>query len=143
MIIAFENLSDTFPASERLKDWLLAVAQHHGVVLGQVGYRFVDGPTMLSLNQRYLQHDTHTDILTFDYSEGGLCSYEAIINLEMLAHNASAFSQSTENELIRLLSHAFLHVLGLNDKSPEEKEAMRKAEEEAIAMFHVKPSTNV
>ena len=143
MIIAFENLPDTFPTSECLRNWLLALAQHHGVVLGQVGYRFVDGSTMLSMNQRYLQHDTHTDILTFDYSEGNLCSYEAIINLEMLEHNASIFSQSVENELIRLLSHAFLHVLGLNDKSPDEKEAMRTAEGEAIEMFHVKPTTDV
>lgn len=143
MRIAFENLPENFPSPNQLRNWLQSVAQHHRVVLGQVAYRFVDGTTMLSMNQRYLQHDTDTDILTFDYSKGGICSYEAIINLEMLAHNAATFSQSAENELIRLLSHAFLHVLGLNDKRSEEKEVMRAAEEEAIAMFHVKHTSDV
>jgi probable rRNA maturation factor len=143
MKIAFENLPSHYLAPTILRAWLEDLATAHNIILTKVSYRFVEGKAMLEYNQNYLQHNTHTDILTFDYSTPEQFSYEAIINLEMLEHNAEKFSESVDNELIRLLSHAFFHVKGLKDKTEEDKIQMRAAEAAAIKMFHVKHLKNV
>jgi probable rRNA maturation factor len=121
-----------------LAHWLSSVAQREGYTLDRLEYNFVDAETLFSLNQEYLQHNTDTDIITFDYTETKAIQAEAFISYPALRRNAKLNGQTIENEVLRLLSHALLHCMGYNDKSDEEKSTMRLKEEECINLFHVK-----
>jgi len=103
-------------------------------------FNFVDSAQLLLLNTEFLNHDTDTDIITFDYTTGTAVSAEAFISLEAVSNNAKEYSQTIENEQLRLICHALLHCLGYNDKSDQEKKNMRSKEEECINLFHVKQS---
>ena len=100
--------------------------------VGKLEFNFVDSETMLGLNKGFLSHNTDTDVITFDYSEKGLITAEVFISLSVMRENAKKYSQTTENEAIRLISHGLFHCLGYKDKSNNEKEIMRKKEEEFI-----------
>jgi probable rRNA maturation factor len=118
--------------------WLSTIAEKEGYSLNQLEYNFVDAEALLSLNQKYLNHDTDTDIITFDYTETKRIQAEAFISCPALLQNAKLNGQTAENEVLRLLSHALLHCMGYNDKTAEQKEVMRLKEEECINLFHVK-----
>ena len=94
---------------------------------------------MLKLNQSYLNHETHTDVITFDYSTDGFISGECYICLDRAEENSFKFSQSTENELYRLCVHALLHCIGHTDQTQDEKKRFRALENKYLKMFHVKP----
>ena len=121
-----------------LAHWLITIAEKEGYSLDQLEYNFVDAETLLSLNQKYLKHDTDTDIITFDYTETKGIQAEAFISCPALLQNAKLNGQTIENEVLRLLSHALLHCVGYKDKTAEQKEVMRLKEEECINLFHVK-----
>ena len=95
---------------------------------------------MRALNVDFLNHDNHTDILTFDYSEEKNLIAEVYISLSMMIENAKKYNQSIDNECIRLVSHGLFHCLGYKDKTTNEKDAMSKMEEEFI--FAVSRETN-
>ena len=124
--------------NKQLSEWLVKVANKEGFVIQKLHYNFVDACKLHELNQKYLNHDNDTDILTFDYSVDNEISAEAFISHDALEQNAKINNQSIEKETLRLLSHALLHCFGHVDKSPHEKLFMRLKEEECIAMFHVK-----
>ena len=124
--------------NKQLSEWLVEIAKKEGFVIQRLHYNFVDAYELYELNQKYLNHDNDTDILTFDYSVDNEISAEAFISHDALEQNAKTNKQSVEKETLRLLSHALLHCFGLHDKSPDEKLFMRHKEEECIAMFHVK-----
>ena len=124
--------------NKQLSEWLVKVANKEGFVIQKLHYNFVDACKLHELNQKYLNHDNDTDILTFDYSVDNEISAEAFISHDALEQNAKINNQSIEKETLRLLSHALLHCFGHDDKSPHEKLFMRLKEEECIAMFHVK-----
>jgi rRNA maturation RNase YbeY len=90
------------------------------------------------MNQEYLNHDTHTDIITFDYSSQKTLSAEIFISMWAIRQSAKDENQTTENETLRVISHGVLHCMGLNDKKREEKAMMRKSENRFIELFHVK-----
>ena len=117
---------------------LLQYASEDGFTIDTLEYNFVDSEKMHSLNKKYLDHSTDTDIITFDYSVENEISAEAFISHEALELNAQKHNQSVEKETLRLVSHALLHCFGYKDKSQDEKSLMRLKEEECIAMFHVK-----
>lgn len=118
--------------------WLNSIVEHEGYIVEELEYNFVDADTMLSLNQEYLNHDTDTDIITFDYTESKAIKAEAYISCDALKKNAKLHAETIEGESLRLLSHALLHCLGYNDKTNEQKELMRSKEEDCINLFHVK-----
>jgi rRNA maturation RNase YbeY len=124
--------------NKQLSEWLVKVANKEGFIIQKLHYNFVDARKLYELNQKYLNHDNDTDILTFDYSVDNEISAEAFISHDALEQNAKINNQSIEKETLRLLSHALLHCFGHPDKSPDEKLFMRLKEEECIAMFHVK-----
>ncbi len=126
-----------FPELE-LGQWLAAIAEEQGYIIEEVEFNFVDADKMLLLNQEYLNHDTHTDIITFDYTETKALVAEVYISCPALQKNAELHSQTPENECLRLLSHAILHCLGFNDKSIYQKQLMRSKEDDCINLFHVK-----
>ena len=127
----------TLPEAD-LVFWLNSIVEQEVYTVEQLEYNFVNTAIMLSLNQEYLNHDTDTDIITFDYTESKAIKAESYISCDALKQNSQINTQSIENETLRLLSHALLHCLGYNDNTSEQKELMRSKEEDCINLFHVK-----
>lgn len=118
-------------------DWVTRIIESEDFVEGQLDYVFCTDDYLLSINQEYLNHDTYTDIITFDYSEGKSISGDIFISTERVVENALAYKVSREEEFLRVMSHGVLHLIGFGDKTKEEQELMRKKEEEKIKLFHV------
>lgn len=105
---------------------------------GEINYIFCDDNYLIELNQQYLDHDTLTDIISFDYSEGNNLQGDIFISIERVRDNASDFNVPFDEELKRVLVHGVLHYCGYKDKSEEDEKLMRQKEEEKMKMFHVK-----
>ena len=114
--------------------WIKAVAQTYGRKVGEVGYMFVNDEKILEINNEYLGHDYYTDVITFDYDEGDVVNGDIVISLDTVRTNAEMFSKAYEDELYRVMIHGILHLCGLNDKGPGEREIMEKAENKALEM---------
>lgn len=123
---------------DSVSSWLEKIANLEDYRIDKMDYNFIGAKDLLKLNERHLDHDTDTDIITFDYSEGNTVLAEAFISTDALNDNARNFSQSSENELLRLIVHALLHCLGYNDKTDQDKKVMREKESFYIDLFHVK-----
>ena len=115
--------------------WIRQVAQLHGKRLGTVSYKFVDDEGILACNRQFLGHDYYTDIITFDYSEGDKIAGDIVISLDTVRTNAEQFNQPYERELHRVIIHGILHLCGINDKGPGEREIMEQNENEALALY--------
>lgn len=120
-------------------DWINRVIISEGFSVGQIDYIFCSDEYLLELNKEYLNHDTFTDIITFDYTDGKIISGDIFISTDRVEDNARKFDVEFLNELRRVMSHGVLHLAGFGDKSKEEKKTMREKEEEKIKMFHVEP----
>ncbi|MBO0321009.1 rRNA maturation RNase YbeY [Muricauda sp. CAU 1633] len=120
-------------------DWISRILDSEQFQLGQLDYIFCSDEFLLKLNTEYLNHDTLTDIITFDYSSGRRISGDVFISTERVKDNAETYGVDVENELLRVMSHGVLHLMGYGDKTDSEKEVMRSKEEEKIKMFHVEP----
>ena len=114
--------------------WIKAVAQTYGKKVGEVGYMFVNDEKILEINNEYLGHDYYTDVITFDYDEGDVVNGDIVISLDTVRTNAEMFGKAYEDELYRVIIHGILHLCGLNDKGPGERELMEKAENKALEM---------
>lgn len=114
--------------------WIKAVAQSYGRKVGDIAYIFCDDERILEVNRQYLQHDYYTDIITFDYDEGDVISGDLFISLDTVRTNAEQFGATYEDELYRVIIHGVLHLCGINDKGPGEREVMEAAENKALAM---------
>jgi len=137
LIRFFHNKFLTLKEDE-LTLWLENIADAEDYTIDKIDYNFIDAEELLKLNKRHLEHDTDTDIITFDYSEGNNVLAEAFISTDALSENAHKFSQSVENESLRLIVHALLHCVGYNDKTDQDKNLMREKESFYIDLFHVK-----
>jgi rRNA maturation RNase YbeY len=120
-------------------DWINRIIESEGFVSGQIDYIFCTDDYLLELNLQYLNHDTLTDIITFDYTDGKTVSADIFISTERVKENAEAFKVDFDTELKRVMSHGILHLTGYGDKSPDQKKIMRNKEDEKIKMFHVEP----
>jgi len=112
------------------------VAATYGKKVGEVGYLFCDDEKILEVNREYLQHDYYTDIITFDYCEGDVLNGDLVISLDTVRTNAEQFGKRYDEELHRVVIHGILHLCGLNDKGPGERELMEAAENKALALLH-------
>ena len=121
----------------RLKTDLFNLFQQEGVYIARIDYIFCSDEYLLQLNQRHLQHDTLTDIITFDLSERAGVVGEIYISVERVKENATIHKTSFENELQRVVYHGALHLCGYKDKTPSQKAAMRAKEDKYLKMFHV------
>ena len=138
--IKFIGYSNKLIQNKILEDTIVFFANKRGFKIEKLEYNFVDLNAMRALNVDFLNHDNHTDILTFDYSEEKNLIAEVYISLPMMIENAKKYNQSVDNECFRLVSHGLFHCLGYKDKTPNEKDAMSKMEEEFI--FAVSRETN-
>ena len=107
-------------------EWIKNVAASYGKRLGEIAYIFCSDEKILEVNRQYLQHDYYTDIITFDYCEGDRLSGDLFISLDTI--------RTYDDELHRVIIHGILHLCGINDKGPGEREIMEKAENKALAM---------
>lgn len=114
--------------------WVKRVAASYGRKVGDVAYVFCDDEEILRVNRQYLQHDYYTDIITFDYDEDDVISGDLFISLDTVRTNAEQLGVSYEQELNRVIIHGILHLCGINDKGPGEREIMEVAENKALAM---------
>ena len=109
----------------------------HGLISVDLTYAFMSDERLLTLNQTHLQHDTFTDIITFDDSAGLDVKANIAISIERVLENAHEFGVKFNNELLRVMAHGLLHCIGLDDASENQKKTMRDAEDECIKLFHV------
>jgi rRNA maturation RNase YbeY len=114
--------------------WIRRVAATYGKKVGEVGYLFCDDEHILSVNREFLQHDYYTDIITFDYCEGDQLNGDLVISLDTVRSNAELFGKDYDEELHRVIIHGILHLCGINDKGPGERELMEAAENKALAL---------
>lgn len=120
------------------ESWLSNVIVSEEKKEGEINYIFCDDEYLLEINQQYLNHDTLTDIISFDYSIGNELHGDIFISIERVRENALDFAVSFEEELRRVLVHGVLHYCGYKDKSEQDEQVMRSKEEEKMQLFHVK-----
>ena len=135
MINFFYESSFSLSDETKYKDWLISLTKHYKYSIDELNYIFCDDAYLLDINLKYLNHDTYTDIITFDNTLGKSISSEIYISIERIIENASEFNCSFLSELQRVMSHGVLHCMGFNDKNQIEAKAIRKAENHAISLF--------
>ena len=114
--------------------WIRRVADTYEKKVGDVNYIFCNDERILEVNREYLQHDYYTDIITFDYTEENTISGDLFISLDTVKSNSEQFSTEYDEELHRTIIHGILHLCGINDKGPGEREIMEAAENRALEM---------
>lgn len=134
-MITFATQSVAMPDLSRFdyKDWIVRTAMSHGCKTGNINYLFCNDETIIDYNRRFLGHDYYTDVITFDDSANGTINGDILISLDTVRTNAEKFSASYKDELDRVIIHGILHLCGINDKGPGEREIMEAAENAALA----------
>ena len=137
MAITFSNNDIKFSLKEKtkFKNWIKKIVELQNKKLGDVSYLFCTDEYILEVNQTYLNHDTYTDIITFDYVEGDKISGDILISVDRVGENAQKFGVPFEQELHRVIIHGVLHLLGNKDKTEAEAKKMREKENEALEVF--------
>ena len=122
---------------KKVVDWICDVAGSHNRIVGRISYIFTDDNGILHVNREFLQHDYYTDIITFDYSRRRLISGDIYISLDTVKSNAQLFGTEYDRELYRVIIHGVLHLCGINDKGPGEREIMESHEDAALSRLEV------
>lgn len=135
-MISYSAEGVKFPNIKRRETtaWIRKVAASYGKKVGEVGYLFCDDEHILEVNNEYLGHDYYTDIITFDYCEDDVLNGDLVISLDTVRSNAELFNKDYNEELHRVIIHGILHLCGLNDKGPGERELMEAAEDKALKL---------
>lgn len=129
-----EDVSFEFAHSNSLSQWIDQTITEHKKELGDVNYIFCSDSYLHEINLQYLDHDTFTDIITFDQSENDQIEGDIFISIDRVRENARDRRISFEDELHRVMIHGILHLLGYNDKTPKEKQLMREKEDECLSL---------
>ena len=135
-MITYEAEGVKFPniGKRETSNWIRRVAASYGKKVGDIAYMFVNDDKILETNNQFLGHDYYTDIITFDYDEGDVLNGDLVISLDTVRSNAELFKKDYDEELHRVIIHGILHLCGLNDKGPGEREQMEAAENKALAL---------
>lgn len=121
----------------RHKQWLKSIVRKEQLIPGDILYLFCDDAYLLKNNIQFLNHDTYTDIITFDQCVGNVVAGNIMISLDRVRENAIKFNVSFEEELLRVVAHGTLHLCGYKDKTEDEAKVMRKMENESLAMYYI------
>lgn len=137
-MITFETKDVAMPTLDfaKVEIWLGEVAASYERRIGNVNYLFCDDPEILRVNLEFLHHDYFTDIITFDYSHRDKIGGDIFISLDTVASNAESLGESYERELLRVIAHGVLHLCGIDDKGPGEREIMEAAENDALKLYY-------
>jgi rRNA maturation RNase YbeY len=135
-MISYSSENVKFPAIKRRETtaWIKKVAATYQKKIGEVGYLFCDDEHILEVNREYLGHDYYTDIITFDDCEDDVLNGDLVISLDTVRSNAELFNKPYDEELHRVIIHGILHLCGINDKGPGEREIMEAAENRALSL---------
>lgn len=138
-MISYQTEGVKMPPIKRraVSAWVKAVAASYGKNVGEIAYIFCNDDKILEVNREYLQHDYYTDIITFDYCEGDIISGDLFISLDTVRSNSELVGAPYEQELHRVIIHGILHLCGIDDKGPGEREIMEACEDKALAMLPV------
>ena len=121
---------------KQISDWLLSLANSEGFTIINLHYNFVSAEKIQSINNQFLNHDYPTDVIAFDYCEDKELSGEVFVCQKIVEQNAVYYTQTPENETLRVLCHALFHLCGYKDKNSKDLAVMRSAEDKAIGAFH-------
>ncbi len=127
-----EETSFTIQKKTIIRKWLTEIISKKKKVLGEINIIFCSDDYLLKLNEQYLNHDTLTDILTFDFVEGKTISGDIFISIDRMKENAKLFHVKQSTEMYRLMAHGVLHLLGYEDKTKKQKEMMTAQEDTAL-----------
>ena len=134
-----EDISYTLKHKTKLRQWIHSIVQSENRAIEEINYIFCSDDYLLNINRQYLNHDYYTDIITFDNTDDydpGLCS-DIYISIDRVKDNARRHQSNFSTELHRVMIHGILHLLGQGDKTPEQKQAMRKREEACLSLLHI------
>lgn len=136
-MIEFQTYDVTMPELDfaEMREWIERVCQKYSRMPGVLVYQFCSDAHILEVNNSFLGHDYYTDIITFPYSEGEIVSADIVISLDTVRSNAERVGESYDRELHRVLIHGVLHLCGIDDKGPGEREIMERNEDEALALL--------
>ena len=132
-----EDIRFEFKGKTLNNKWLKMVAESEVKRLGDISIIFCSDPYILDINQRYLQHDYFTDIITFDYCEGKVLSGDMFISIDTVRENAAEYGASFEEERNRVMVHGLLHLIGYDDHTPEEQKEMRSKEDYYLSIRNI------
>ena len=137
-MIRFQVIDVTMPELDfdLVRAWIDAVVEREGCRIGELYYYFCSDEALLDINRRRLGHDFYTDIVTFPLVEESLISSEFCLSLDRIAENSLNFGRSFESELLRVIIHGVLHLMGYDDHSDEERAEMRSKEEECLNLYY-------
>ena len=119
----------------KIEKWIERVAECHGKKVGRLTYVFCDDEYILATNRQFLGHDYYTDIITFDYSTSRRIAGDMVISLDTVESNAALVGAEPRQELLRVIIHGVLHLCGINDKGPGEREIMEQHEDQALELL--------
>ena len=136
-MVTYEAEGVKFPNIKKREttNWIRQVAASYGKKVGDIAYLFVNDEKILQTNNEFLGHDYYTDIITFDYSEGKVVNGDLMISVDTVFSNSDKYGRPYSEELNRVIIHGILHLCGLNDKGPGEREIMEAAEDRALEML--------
>lgn len=129
----FEDTNFKFNRRRLTSQWLKFTAESEIKRIGQVNIIFCSDNYILDINQKYLQHDYFTDIITFDYCEGKTLSGDLFISVDTVRENAIFYGTEFDDELNRVIVHGLLHLIGYDDHSVEDQKTMRSKEDYYLA----------
>ena len=131
-----ENIKFDLRGKLKVNKWITDLIKAQNKKVGDISYLFCDDAYLIEVNRTYLDHDTYTDIITFDYVEDDTISGDILISVERVKENAQLFNTTFDQELHRVIIHGVLHLLGQGDKTETEAAQMRKKEEAALALWN-------
>jgi rRNA maturation RNase YbeY len=135
MIEFFSETEFRIENKEKIARWINHIIKKEGFEQGEISYVFCDDDYLLRLNEKYLEHDTLTDILTFDSSNSDRLNGDIFISVERVKENAKEYTTTFSNELHRVMIHGILHLCGYKDKSETESKTMKRKEDEALLLL--------
>ncbi len=138
MEIHFQNINTDFELinANKIRNWINDIVRQFDCSVGQISYIFTNDETVLKVNQTHLSHDYYTDIITFDERVGNEINGMIYISIDRVRDNSEKLAQSFNDELLRVIIHGVLHLIGFKDKTEAEQIEMRREEDNAITLYN-------
>lgn len=131
----FEDYKEFDLEKDKISSWIERVVGQEDWILGELSFIFCSDNYLLNMNREHLNHNYYTDVITFDYTKGNVIAGDVFISIDRVIDNAKQFNQSFDKELLRIIIHGVLHLLGFKDKSEDEKLIMTSKEDESLKLF--------
>jgi rRNA maturation RNase YbeY len=137
LFVIFNNQHPTLgiPNSSKLHNWLVQSIKNESYTLGKLNYTFLTDDELHKINMQFLNHDTYTDIITFDYNQGNMIIGEIYISMDRVKENSEKNKSDFNSELYRIIIHGLLHLMGYKDKTPQDKNEMTAKEDYYLSLL--------